>query len=143
MDNPKFIQFSVNKEGTLLAVEPYHRKTFTSFAIPRNLYSYNGAMVVYSKSLCSLIYNRLNWNKDKLYRIPGEILKEEKAAVFNLMNAVCYDGNLSDKELEGESLWYLQNRFHSFAKIISLPFLYGKRNGFNWREDLLMRRRSF
>ena len=104
MDNPKFIRFSVNEEGTLLAVEPYHRKTFTSFAIPRNLYSYNGAMVVYSKSLCSLLYNRLNWNENKLYRIPCKIIKEQKAAVFDLTHAVCYDGNSSDKELGGESL---------------------------------------
>ena len=46
MDNPEFIRFSVNEEGTLLAVEPYHRKTFTSFTVPKNLYSYNGEMVV-------------------------------------------------------------------------------------------------
>lgn len=104
MDNPDFIQFSVNEEGTLLAVEPYHRKTFTSFVIPRNLYSHSGAMIVYSKSLCALLYNRLNWNEDKLYRIPGKILKEQKAAVFYLTNAVCYDGNLSDKAAKEEAL---------------------------------------
>ncbi len=104
MENPKFIRFSVNEEGALLAVEPYHRKTFTSFAIPRNLYSYSGAMVVYSKSLCALLYNRLNWNEDKLYRIPGIILKEQKVAVFDLTNAVCYDGNSSDKKSQGETL---------------------------------------
>ena len=104
MENPKFIRFSVNEEGTLLAVEPYHRKTFTSFAIPRNLYSYSGAMVVYSKSLCDLLYNKLNWSEDRLYRIPGKILKEQKAVVFDLTNAVCYDSSLSDKELQGETL---------------------------------------
>ena len=104
IDNPDFIRFSVNKEGTLLAVEPYHRKSFTSFKIPRNLYSYNSAMVVYSKPLCSLLYNRLNWNKDKLYRIPGKILKEQKTAVFDLTNAVCYNGNSSDKAVRGEVL---------------------------------------
>ncbi len=104
MDDPEFIRFSVNEEGTFLAVEPYHRITFTSFAVPKNLYSYNGAMVVYSKSLCSLLYNRLNWNENKLYRISGKILKEQKAAVFDLTHAVCYDGNSSDKEHLGESL---------------------------------------
>lgn len=104
MDNPKFIRFSVNEEGTLLAVEPYHRKTFTSFTVPKNLYSYSGAMVVYSKSLCTLLYNRLHWNKDKLYRIPGKILKEQKTAVFDLTNAVCYDNSLSDKIPQGETL---------------------------------------
>lgn len=104
MNNPEFIRFSVNEEGTLLAVEPYHKKTFTSFAIPKNLYSYNGAMIVYSKSLCSLLYNRLNWNKDKLYRIPGKILKEKKTAIFDLMNAVCYNDILSDKTFQGEAL---------------------------------------
>lgn len=104
MENPKFIRLSVNDNGTLMAVEPYHRQTFTSFAIPKNLYSYNGGMVVYSKSLCALLYNKLNWNKDKLYRIPGKILKEVKAAVFDLTNAVCYGINSSVKELQGESL---------------------------------------
>ncbi len=87
-----------------MAVEPYHRKTFTSFVVPKNLYSYNGAMVVYSKSLCSLLYSRLNWNKDKSYRIPGRILKEYKTAVFDLTNAVCYNGNSSGKAFRGESL---------------------------------------
>lgn len=104
MENPKYIRFSVNEEGTLLAVEPYHRKTFISFAIPRNIYSYSGAMVVYSKSLCALLYNRLNWNEDKLYRIPGKILKEEKTAVFDLTNAACYDNGSSDKESQGETI---------------------------------------
>lgn len=104
MENPEFIRFSVNEEGTLLAVEPYHRKTFTSFTVPKNLYSYDGEMVVYSKPLCALLYNKLNWNKDKLYRIPGKILKEQKTAVFDLTNAVCYGINSSVKELQGESL---------------------------------------
>lgn len=90
MDNPRFIRFSVNEEATLMAVEPYHRKTFTSFAVPKNLYSYNGAMVVYSKSLCGLLYNKLNWDADKLYRIPGRIFKEQKTVVFDLTNAVRY-----------------------------------------------------
>lgn len=104
MDSPDFIRFSVNREGTLLAVEPYHRKTFTSFKIPRNLYSYNGAMVVYSKPLCRLLYNRLNWNKDKLYRIPGRILKEQRTVVFDLTNAVCYNRNSSNEAIQGEAL---------------------------------------
>lgn len=68
----------INEEGTLLAVEPYHRKTFTSFSVPKDLYSYNGEMVVYSKSLCAVLYSRLDWNKDTSYRIPGKILKEKK-----------------------------------------------------------------
>lgn len=104
MENPKFIRLSVNEEGTLLAVEPYHRKTFTSFVVPKNLYSYNGGMIVYSKSLCALLYNRLNWNKDKLYRIPGKILKEQKTAVFDLTNAVCYNDISSDETFRGETL---------------------------------------
>lgn len=91
MDNPKFIRFSVNENSKLMAVGPYHRKTFTSFAIPKNLYLDDGAMIIYSKSLCALLYNRLNWNKDKLYRIPGEILKEQKTVVFDLTKAVCYN----------------------------------------------------
>lgn len=104
MDNPEFIRFSVNEEGTLLAVEPYHKKSFTSFKIPENLYSYNGAMIVYSKQLCSLLYNRLDWNKNELYRIPGRIFKEQKTAVFDLTNAVCFNCDSSDKEIQGEVL---------------------------------------
>lgn len=99
MDSPKFIRFSVNEENILMAVEPYHRKTFTSFAVPPNLYSYNGAMIVYSKSLCGLLYSKMNWDKDKLYRIPGKIFKEQKIAVFDLTNAVCYKDTPSVKAL--------------------------------------------
>lgn len=97
MNNPKFIRLSVNESGKRMAVEPYHRKTFTSFAIPRNLYASNGAMVIYSKPLCSLLYSGLNWNPNKLYRIPGILLKEQETAVFDLTNAVCYDAYSSDK----------------------------------------------
>lgn len=104
MDTPDFIRFSVNSQGTLLAVEPYPRKTFTSFKIPQNLYSYDGAMVVYSKPLCSLLYNKSNWNRDKLYRIPGKILKEQKTAVFDLTNAVCYESNSSNEAIQREVL---------------------------------------
>ena len=104
MDNPKFIRFSVNKDGTQMAVEPYHRKTFTSFSVPKNLYSYSNGMVVYSKSLCSLLYNRQNWNKDKLYRIPGKVFKEQKTAVFDLTKAVCYNGVSSVEGFRGEIL---------------------------------------
>lgn len=43
-------------------------------------------------------------NKDKLYRVPGKILKEEKTAVFDLAKAVCYDNSLSDKMPQGETL---------------------------------------
>ncbi len=104
MDNPEFIRFSINEEGPLLAVEPYHRKTFTSFTVPKNLYSYNGEMVVYSKSLCAVLYSRLDWNKDKLYRIPGKVFKEQKTAVFDLTNAVCYNGVSSIESFRGEIL---------------------------------------
>ena len=91
MNNSKFIRFSVNEEGTLLAVEQYYKKSFTSFVIPQNLYADNGSMVVYSKSFCSLLYNKMNWNEDKLYRIPGKILREQRVAIFDLTKAICND----------------------------------------------------
>lgn len=90
MDDPKFIRFSVNSEGTSMAVTPYHKRSFTSFRVPKNLYSDNGAMIVYSKAFCELLYKKLGWDEDYLYRVPGKILYDRKIAVFDLSKAFCY-----------------------------------------------------
>ncbi len=91
MDNPKFIRFSINEEGTLLAVEPYYKRTLTSFKVPSDLYSDNGSMRVYSKKLCSIIYREMKWDENKLYRVPGRIISKDKIGIFDLKKAECYN----------------------------------------------------
>lgn len=91
MDNPKFIRFSVNEARTLLAIEPYHKRTFTSFKVPSELYSDKGSMRVYSKKFCSILYREMKWDENRLYRIPGRILSKDKIGFFNLEKAECYN----------------------------------------------------
>ncbi len=91
MGNPKYIRFSINSENKLLAVEPYHKRTLTSFKVPQDLYSDNGSMRVYSKKLCSIIYSEMSWNMTRLYRIPGEIILKDQIGIFNLKKAESYD----------------------------------------------------
>lgn len=91
---PLYIRFSLNADKSLLAIEPYDKKTLTSFPVPENFYKDNGSMCVYSKMLCSNLYKIMGWNEDELYRIPGTILYVDKVVVFELKKAKIYN----DKE---------------------------------------------
>lgn len=91
LGKPSYIRFFLSNKGKLLAVEPYDKKTFTSFRVPKNLYSDNGAMVVYSKMLCTALYSEMGWDEYELYRIPGKVLYKERIAIFDLNRAVPYE----------------------------------------------------
>lgn len=91
LDTPKYVRFYINIEKSLLAVAPYHKNSLKSHKIPKNLYTNNGAMVIYSKMFCEILYRQMNWNRDMLYRVPGKTLPEENIAVFDLMKAKAYN----------------------------------------------------
>lgn len=91
LNTPAYVKIYVHKTKALLAVTPDEKRTFTTHKTPSNIYDEKGRMVIYSKKLCTAIYQKMNWNKDKLYRIPGEIIKEEKVAYFDLSKADVWD----------------------------------------------------
>lgn len=91
LGRPRYIRFSMNKEKTLLAIEPFDKKTLTSFEVPENIHSENGSMCVYSTMLCSALYKAMNWDEFELYRIPGIVLYNDRVAVFELQKATKYN----------------------------------------------------
>ena len=88
MGEPKFIRFRISEDRKSMILEPYHKKTFTSFKIPKNLFDYGGSMQVHSKAFCSLLATQLNWNAECSYRIVGGLLhKPKQMAIFDLTSA--------------------------------------------------------
>lgn len=88
LDTPKYIRFRVNDDGTSMLVEPYDKKSFISFKIPKNIFDSKGSMEVHSKAFCRLLASMVNWDTDYSYRITGRLInKPKKLAIFDLTSA--------------------------------------------------------
>lgn len=87
LNTPPYVKFYIHKERAILAIAPDFEKTLLTHKTPKNLYDEYGKMVVYSKKFCDIIYREMNWNKSKLYRVPGQMMKKENAAFFDLSKA--------------------------------------------------------
>ena len=63
-----------------LVIQPYHKKEFTSFRVPKMLYkNLPGKHVSFrirSRAFCQLLAAKMEWNVDKSYRIPGMFYPE-------------------------------------------------------------------
>ena len=89
---PKYIRFRLGKNEKAILLEPYDRKTFTSFCVPRNLYSENGCMRISSKPFCDLLAAKLCWRTDCSYRAFGRLFEKQKVIVFDFSSAVIISG---------------------------------------------------
>ena len=88
LDVPKYIRFRVNDAGTSMMVEPYDKKTFISFKVPKNLFDTDKSMEVHSKAFCQLLASMMNWRTDCSYRLKGILVnKHKKVAIFDLTSA--------------------------------------------------------
>ena len=87
MGTPEFVQFSVHTDGNSMMLVPYHKKSFTSFRVPKNIYDDQGSLKVHSKGMCRLLANRLNWNVDCSYRVPGKYFQKQNMIIYNLSAA--------------------------------------------------------
>lgn len=87
LNTPPYVKIYVHKTKALLAITPDEERKFTTHKTPRNIYDENGRMVIYSKKLCVALYREMKWDKDKLYRVPGRIMKEGNVAYFDLNKA--------------------------------------------------------
>lgn len=67
---------------------PYPKKTFTTLRVPENIFGENGGMRIHSKGLCSILAERLGWEMELSYRIPGRMLVGQRAVLFELSRAV-------------------------------------------------------
>lgn len=87
LNTPPYVKFYIHKERALLAITPDIEKSLLTHKTPKNIYDENGKMVVYSKRFCDILYREMKWDKEKLYRVPGKMMKTDNAAFFDLRKA--------------------------------------------------------
>ena len=86
--SPSFVQFLVNQSGTSLAMMPAEKKGFKSHRVPPGAYYGQKKMEINSMGLCKLIASQYGWDSNNSYRVPGVVSPQQKAAVFDLSQAI-------------------------------------------------------
>lgn len=86
---PEYIRLLINADHMRLIMQPYHKKDFRSFRVPKSIYSRqcggNDRMELHSQAFCLLLANRLGWDTARSYRVPG--------IIYGGQNLVCFDLN--------------------------------------------------
>ena len=81
------MQFRIHYDGTSMILEPHESRTFTTIRVPKNIYTEKGNMEVHSKGLCRLLANKLKWDINCSYRIPGKLIPQQQIVIFDLSKA--------------------------------------------------------
>lgn len=91
MGRPTYVRFLINPDTMKLAMQPYHKKEFTSFRVPKALYEdlpgKHVGLRICSRAFCQLLAAKMDWDVDKSYRIPGAVYPECFIACFDLTKA--------------------------------------------------------
>lgn len=90
--SPKYICLLIQENGHSLAIMPYKRKDFRSHRVSSDVYDGTDGMEVCSLKLCQIISELYHWDPDYSYRVPGFILNDHTAAIFDLARAEIIDG---------------------------------------------------
>lgn len=95
---PVYTRFLINPSTMQLVVQPYHKKEFSSFRVPKALYKPPlGKQVSFrirSRAFCQLLAAKMKWDAARSYRVPGTVYPEYSIARFDLTRA---------KEINSES----------------------------------------
>lgn len=88
---PEYIRLLINADHMRLIMQPYHKKDFRSFRVPKAIYDHqhggNESMELHSQTFCLLLANRLGWDTTKSYRVPGIIYYDQNLVCFDLNRA--------------------------------------------------------
>ena len=87
LGQPKFIRFLLNKDGSSMLMESYHKKEFQSFRVPQEALAPR-KMRIFSRSFCRLLAYTLKWDVDKSYRVPGQYVASKRVVVFDMTKAI-------------------------------------------------------
>ncbi len=85
--SPKYICFLIQENGHALAVTPYKKKDFRSHRVSPDVYDGTDGMEVCSLKLCQIVSKLYQWDSNHSYRVPGFVLNDHSAAIFNLTQA--------------------------------------------------------
>lgn len=72
--SPKYIGFMLKENGQSLAMLPYDKKDFHSHRVPSSVYNGGKRMDVSSMKLCTMLADMYNWEQERSYRVPGDII---------------------------------------------------------------------
>ena len=97
---PSRICFLIGKNGHSLLMVPYRKRDFRSHHVPRDVYNGCDSMEISSIKLCRIIAFIHKWDVKQSYRVPGEILLDEKVVIFNLDGAVVINNMKKNGETE-------------------------------------------
>ena len=86
LGRPKYIRFLLNRDGSSMVMEAYHKKEFQSVRVPKETDASQRTRV-FSTSFCRLLAYTLKWNAEKSYRIPGRYIASQHIIVFDLTKA--------------------------------------------------------
>lgn len=84
---PHRICFMLDKTGESLLLVPYEKADFISHKVPAGIYNGKTDMDVSSMKLCRILANRLNWDTDFSYRVPGVVLADKNVIKYDLTKA--------------------------------------------------------
>ncbi|MBQ6481655.1 MAG: hypothetical protein IJI45_11100 [Anaerolineaceae bacterium] len=87
---PRFIRFMLNTETMQLVMIPADRKDFQSFRVPKGVLNPGTKrqnMAIHSQQFCHLLSERLGWNENYSYRVPGTVFAEQNLARYDLSKA--------------------------------------------------------
>lgn len=88
---PPYIRLLINSDTLKLVMQPYHKKDFRSFRVPKAVYTPrsggNDSMELHSQAFCQLLANKLGWDTTKSYRVPGMVYEGQCLACFDLNKA--------------------------------------------------------
>ena len=80
----------INTETMQLVMIPADRKDFQSFRVPNGVLNpgtKRQKMAIHSQQFCHLLSERLGWDENYSYRVPGTVFAEQNLARYDLSKA--------------------------------------------------------
>ena len=87
---PHYVQFLINTETMQLVMMPAESKGFQSFRVPKGIIepsTKRQRMTIRSQQFCRLLAQRLAWDSNFSYRVPGTVFTAQRIARFDLSKA--------------------------------------------------------
>lgn len=84
---PKYIRFLINSNTKTFAVEATNKSDASAIKITYPMNKLTNGYVTHSQLLLERIYELMNWDTTKRYRVYGEFVDEHEIGIFDLSKA--------------------------------------------------------
>jgi len=97
LHNPEYVRYMIDPNGKRIAVQGSNKKAKDSIMLNPNRKSFHFG--IYGCELISEIRHIIsNWKDNERYKIQGEYFEEENVLVFNMKNAVLFEGGNNHRD---------------------------------------------